>query len=360
MGEEKFNYILNCINSGEYSDINSSDLLRIIMNYNRDEQFFIKNQRLLISLCTTNFNIYDYFSLRYLNKISSFHCEIAKLFDDTIKSVFSGCTQILLNRVFLKLTDKELSVNDIFKYIINECENISTEKSSIILFELSIFNDFSKSLYERNPIAATMIKAYMRYDNSIIGKNMFKGSSIIGKLVKNNNERLVLPYLLDLLGNEKVNINNFKMVGGGGSSLVFEINDQILKLGETRNKKKVFANYRILQSKVRDLISKNEIPLFFVEVMNPAIVGDVTAEERDELVLDLEKQGIIWEDSKLENCGVLRDGDMNDSVKYENIDKALYIANIENPFSKAEFDKRKRRVVVIDNDDMSLKPGYCK
>ncbi len=360
MQEDKFNYILECIESGNYNDVDSLDLLTLIMNYNQNEQFFIKNQRNLISLCTINFNIYDYFSLRYLDKINSFHGEVAKLLNDTVKSVFSSCTQILLNRMFLKLTDNELSVNNIFKYIINECENLPTEKSSIILFELSIFNDFNKKLYERNPIASTMINAYMRYDINTIGKSMFKGSSIIGKLVKNNNENLVLPYVLELLKKRKISTKNFKMIGGGGSSLVFEVNKQILKLGETRNKKKVFANHRILQSKVRDLISKNEIPLFFVEVMNPAIVGDVTIEERDELVADLESQGMIWEDSKLENCGVLQDWDMNDSVKYEDIDHNLYIANIENPVSKSEFDKRKRRVVVIDNDDMRLKPGYCK
>lgn len=360
MGEEKFNYIIDCINSKSYNDINSLGLLQTIMNYDFDEEFFIKKQRELISLCTTNFNIYDYFSLRYLNRISSFHDEIAKLLNDTVKSVFSNCTQIFLNRIFVKLTDKSLSVKNIFKYIIDECENMSTEKSSIILLELSIFNDFSKWLYERNPIAATMIKSYIYYDNNIIGKNMFKGSSIIGKLVKSNNEKLVSPYVLELLGNKKINTKNFKMIGGGGSSLVFEVNNQILKLGENRNKKKVFFNYRILQSKIRDLIYKNEIPLFFVEVMNPAIVGDVTSEERDELVEDLERQGIIWEDAKLENCGVLQDWDMNDSVNFDSIDQSLYIANIENPFSKSEFDKRKRRVVVIDNDDMRLKPGYCK
>lgn len=360
MGEYKFNYMLDCIESGTYDDVKSLDLLCLIMNHERNEQFFIKNQKKLIDLCTINFNIYDYFSLRYLNKINSFSEQVAKLLDDTVKSVFSSCTQILLNRMFLKLTDNSLSVNNIFKYIINECETLSTEKSSIILFELSIFNDFSKKLYERNPITAIIIKAYMRYDNSIIGKEMFKGSSIIGKLVKNNNEKLVFPYILDLLKEKKIDINNFKMVGGGGSSLVFEVNNQILKLGETRNKKKVFANHRILQSKVRDLISKNDIPLFFIEIMNPAIVGDVTIEERDELVADLESQGMIWEDSKLENCGVLQEWDKNDSVKYEDIDHTLYIANIENPVSKAEFDKRKRRVVVIDNDDMRLKPGYCK
>lgn len=360
MGEKRFNHILNSIKNQSYNDINSLDLLKLIMNYNLNEQFFIENQRLLISLCTVNFNIYDYFSLRYLNKISSFHEDIEKLFNDTIKSVFSNCTQILLNRMFVRLTDNLLSVNDIFKYIMAECETLPTEKSSIILFELSIFNDFSAELQKRNPIAAVIIKAYMHYDNSIIGKNMFKGSSIIGKLVKNNNEKLVFPYVLELLGNKKMNTKNFKMVGGGGSSLVFEVNNQILKLGETRNKKKVFANHRILQSKVRDLISKNEIPLFFVEIMNPAIVGNVTEEERDELVKDLERQGIIWEDTKLENCGVLQDWDKNDSVKYEDIDHTLYIANIENPVYKLEFDKRKRRVVVIDNDDMRLKPGYCK
>lgn len=360
MTKEEFNHIISCINSDSYNEVNSADLLKVIMNHDLDEQFFIKNQRKLISLCTINFNIYDYFSLRYLNKISSFQEEVAKLLDDTVKSIFSNCTQIFLNRMFLKIRNNTLSIDDVFQYIIDECEELPTEKSSIILLELSIFNDFSKKLYQRNPIAATMIKAYMRYDNNIIGKNMFKGSSIIGKLVNNGNEKFVSPYVSELLGGEKINNNNFKMVGGGGSSLVFEVNNQILKLGETRNKKKVFFNYRILQSKIRDLISKNEIPLFFIEVMNPAIVGDVTPEERDELVADLKKQGIIWEDAKLENCGVLQDWDMNDSVKYEDIDHSLYIANIENPYYKSEFDKRKRRVVVIDNDDMRLNTNYCK
>lgn len=340
--------------------LNSLDLFKFIMSHTDDEKFLIDNQRALISQCTSNFNMYDYFSLNYLSHISAFNEEIAVLLDSTIKKVFSNITLMLLIRIYRLLRNGRLIPEDVFDYIISNCNSMLTTKASVILFELTIFNDFKKKLHDVKPLVATIINSYMNYDINIIGSEMFKGSSVIAKLALDDNEKKVLPYVMTLLNGKTLDSNNIVTIGGGGSSLVFKINNLILKLGESRNRKITFANHRILQSKVRDFIYKDDELLFCVEVMNPAIVGDVTEEERDELVRDLFEQGIIWEDSKLENCGVLQDGDNNDSVDFNDLCCDSLIKVIDNPISKENFLKRTRRVVVIDNDDMMLRRNYWK
>jgi len=129
----------------------------------------------------------------------------------------------------------------------------------------------------------------------------------------------------------------------------------VIKLGEERNNRKVYINHRILASFIRKLEKdSNDNNLFYVEVMKYALTGDVTPEERDELLKDLRDQGLIWDDYKLENCGVLVDGDEN--YYDREIDYSEYAGHIDNPERRLEFNKRKRRVVVIDNDHISFNP----
>ena len=129
----------------------------------------------------------------------------------------------------------------------------------------------------------------------------------------------------------------------------------VIKLGEDRNDRKVYINHRILASFIRKLEQdKDGNDLFYVEVMKYAITGDVTEEERDELRRDLYMQGLIWTDDKLANCGVLVDGDEN--YYDREIDYTEFAGHINSPARREEFAKRKRRVVVIDNDHIRFNP----
>jgi nickel-dependent lactate racemase len=170
----------------------------------------------------------------------------------------------------------------------------------------------------------------------------------------------VAKYLRDLLQEKQISTRNIRMVGGGGSCLVFKINDMVIKLGEERNDRRVYINHRILASLVRKLEQDKEgNDLFYVEIMKYAITGDVTKEERDELRKDLYDMGLVWTDDKLANCGVLMDDD--DNYYDREIDYSEFAGHVDCPIKREEFAKRKRRVVVIDNDHIRFNTSKsCK
>lgn len=159
-----------------------------------------------------------------------------------------------------------------------------------------------------------------------------------------------------VIGDKYRTTENIEMIGCGGSSMVFKIGNKVLKIGENRSNRKIFINHRILVSEFRKLIenSANE-PQFYVEIMHFIKTGDITKEELEELKMDLYRQGIIWNDAKTSNCGVLPDGYDNEyqgEIDYEEI-----AGNINVPTRKLQFQTRKRRVVALDSDDMDINYG---
>ena len=272
------------------------------------------------------------------------------MFRKNSKKMFSQESIIFLLKTFKYMKNNGILTNqELFTLIIEELKKLETSKSSKILFDLYLFPDFKMLLNQEFRITSTLIEAYQLFDPDILSSHIINGSSIIGKLIDKKNEEIITKYLRDLLQEKQISTRNIKMVGGGGSCLVFRINDMVIKLGEERNDKKIFINHRILASLLRKLeLDEKGKELFYVEIMKYAITGDVTPEERDELKQDLYNQGLIWDDDKLANCGVLVDGDEN---FYDRpIDYDTYQAHIDNPVRREEFNLRKRRVVVIDND----------
>lgn len=338
-------------------NLNGAQLFNLIINNKLPLEKYINNKKQLIDLFIRNFNLFDYYSLLVLKENNNFKKEVNELFSCTIDHIFSNKSKIFLFKIFKDLLNKKVKEEDLINYIFLKCKEKDTISSSAILFDLSIFQDFNEAFKKLYPVSHLITKASQRFNPDIIGADMFKGSSIIGKLIKDNNEQLLLPYIDDYLKQINYQLSNFKMIGGGGSSLVFLVNDKILKIGETRNNRLVYINHRILMSKIRKLITRDDgEEICYFEVMNRAITGDVTEEERDELRRDLLKQGLNWHDDKLENCGVLQENDQNELPIGNKPDWAAAI--IDNPYEREKFNKRKRRVVVIDND--FIDPSYGK
>lgn len=263
---------------------------------------------------------------------------------------------IYILKIYKKIKETRVpSKNNLFSEMIKDLQSMDTSKSSIILFDLFTFPDFRIMLYTDYRVIATLIDAYQLYDVDAVSSRMFKGSTIIGKLLQGNNQEIAAKYLRDMLKEKQISTRNIQMIGGGGSCLVYRIKDLVIKFGETRNCRKIYINHRILASLARKLeVDADGNDLFYVEKMVYCKVGDITQEEKDELKHDLYEQGLNWYDDKLENCGLLPDG-------YENIcdlpvDYIEVAGRIDNPCSREEFMSRPRRVVVIDNDDIKLNP----
>lgn len=363
MLQPRESYIIRTIKNCEYvNDITETEMLKFILKKykEKDYDFLIKYKDNLINLCTLNFEVEDCISFMILQKIPELKDCTKAIAKNTYGKFFENKTKMFLYKVANDIIDEKVKPEKLFDRILDGLKKEPTDKSSELVYNLCVFNDFRSKLMKKYPLTTTIITAFMRFEKEM----KYQGGTIIGKLLQEDNEKKVLPYVSDLLKHKRLNVNNVEMIGGGGSNLVFKINGMVLKLGETRNNKYIFINHRILESKERKLFTDDkDNDLFFLEIMNYALTGDITKEEAEELREDLIRQGLNWYDTKLENCGVLQDWDTNDTY-FKDADKTLELATkIDNPYDREQFSKRKRRVVLIDNDYVdyiSTKKGGIK
>lgn len=359
--EQKNNVkILLEANNGFIESLTSEEIFQIILAFSKDEELrpiIEKNADEILRRCSIDYDMYNCFTIVCLKAFKIKPEEAEECLNRTIKKTFNKDSIIYLYKLIKQMKDNGVeSKEDLFNDVIKDLNEMQTDKSSKILFDLYLFPDFKLLLNTHYRVVATLVEAYQLHQPEIVSSNIFNGSTIIGKLLNKKNELIVAKYLRDLLQEKQISTRNVQMVGGGGSCLVFKINDMVIKLGEERNDRKIYINHRILASKLRKLEKdENGKDLFYVETMRYVKTGDVTKEERDELRHDLYMQGLIWTDFKLANCGVLMDDD--DNYYDREIDYSEYAGHINNPTKREEFRKRKRRVVVIDNDHISFNPA---
>lgn len=347
-----------------YSDVflktlTSEELFQLVEVFAKDPEIrpvIEQNSINIINRCTTDFDMFNYFTLLSLkfNNINREYCN--KQLNETVNMIFSQNSRIFLMKVLKKMRDSgNFTKESVFDNVLEMLKKYNTTDSSIILFDLYIFPDFKLMLNNKHRVISTLIEGYQLYDPDVISSQIFNGSTIIGKLLIGDNEEKVAGHLRELLEEKQISTRNVQMVGGGGASLVYKVKNLVIKLGETRNDRKIYINHRILASLKRKL-ETNEFgeEQFYVEVMKFVRTGDVTKEERNELKKDLHDQGLIWTDDKLINCGILDDDDEN--ICPLPVDYIEVAAKIDNPYRREEFMKRKRKVVVIDNDHITYNP----
>lgn len=357
---DKIQKILLSANSkGFLKELNSEEMFQVVMAFADDKDIrgiLVENAKDILDRCSVDFDMYNYFTILALkfNHINKEKCQ-ARL-DDTINRVFSSDSKLFLMKQYQNMKKNGVVKKElVFNKILEDLKQKSPDLSSSILFDLYIFPDFQLFFNEKHRIISTLIEAYRFYDPDVVGSQLFKGSTIIGRLLEGDNEEVVGDYLREMLEEKQISPINVRMIGGGGSSLVYKIKSQVIKLGETRNDRKIYINHRILASLKRNLVkNSNGEDQFYVETMKYVRTGDVTKEERDELKRDLADQGLIWSDDKLENCGLLDDDDEN--ICPLPVDYVEVAAKIDNPYRREAFMKRKRKVVVIDNDCIRYNP----
>lgn len=337
--------------------LTSEEIFQIVLVFHSDnalKPLIEEHADRILDRCSIDYDMFNCFTIMCMKMFKINEERAEDCLDKTIKKIFGKDSIIfLLKMIRMMRQNGVISKEELFEVMINNLREMPTDKSSKILFDLYIFPDFNLLLNTHYRVVATLIEAYQLYEPNIVSSVIFNGSTIVGKLLDKDNELIVAKYLRNLLQEKQISTRNIRMVGGGGSCLVFKINDMVIKLGEERNNRKVYINHRILASLIRKLEKdKNGNDLFYVEVMKYALTGDVTEAERDELRSDLYAQGLVWTDDKLANCGVLVEGD--DNYYDREIDYSEYAGHIDCPLRREEFAKRKRRVVVIDNDHISF------
>ena len=339
--------------------LTSEELFQVVEAFANDPEIrpiIEQNSVSIINRCTTDFDMFNYFTLLSLkfNHINKDYCD--KQLHETVNAIFSKNSRIFLMKT-LKTMQKNGNFNKefVFDDILDSLKKHNTKDSSVILFDLYIFPDFKLMMNNKHRVISTLIEGYQLYDPDVMSSQIFNGSTIIGKLLNGDNEEKVAGHLRELLEEKQISTRNVQMVGGGGASLVYKVKNLVIKLGENRNDRKIYINHRILASLKRKL-ETNEFgeAQFYVEVMKFVRTDGITKEERNELKKDLYEQGLVWTDDKVINCGLLDDDDEN--ISPLPVDYIEVAGNIKYPNRRDEFMKRKRKVVVIDNDHISYNP----
>ena len=329
-------------------------ILLLLEKTSKYNDLIIKNEEEIIKKITSNYDFFDILIHLLLNRKIK-NEKLSNSLKNTIFKIFNSKTLLFLNKINnINLENGYLNKQEIFNCVFYNLEKLDNNAISVILYNLNLLEDFNKELKRRFPILELLLSSYQKFDIEKMTNNSYKGSSILGCLIKDNNQYLVEDYINRLLKNK--NSQKITCIGAGSTCLVYKINDNVLKLSETRNCRKIFVNHRILASQVRKLLKDQNEELFYIEIMKYLQNTNVTQEECDELKEDLYRQGMYWEDAKIENCGLLNDKDLNNSDLEMNYSEIYSI--IDNPIDKEMFMKRKRKVVVLDNDNIKPVPGY--
>ena len=340
----------------EYLDTNEIYSVICLALHNENiKKVIIENKKIIINKLILDFNLFDSMSFYNLKTIPEFNNEVNYIISETFDKVFQKETIFFIrmaNHEFIK--NNVIAKNEIFNLIFAKLRSLDNDKAATILFDLRLLPDFKTELKRRYGLVELLMSKYLVYDPDLLYLGRFTGSSIIGLLIKDDNQYILADYIDELLKKYKKRMNTIKCIGGGCSNLVYKIGDSVIKIGETRNSRKIFVNHRILASQTRKMVKNNGEDCFFIEIMKFIKTGNVTKAECLELQEDLLRQGIIWEDVKPENCGILDKDDEN--VSYLPLDYVDVAAIIDNPIDRQEFQKRKRKVVVLDNDNMRLNP----
>lgn len=353
--------ILNKINKNKlYIDILASDHIYNIISLtkgNINEQKIISNNiDSFFNKIRIDFGLIDCLSLLRLIELNINKEKCMELFDLTMKEVFNIKTIMFLRKINKYTYDNSFYKSDeIFDLMISELIKLENEKISTILFDLILTFDFKYYLKKEYPIVEKLLSLYQKNSIEENTNTLYNGSNILGCLLKKDNQLLAYEYIKLLLDKYKLKLDNIEYIGGGGSNLVYKIGDSVIKLGETRSDRKIYVNHRILASQVRKLLkSKNGKDLFYVEIMRYIQTDGITKKDLIELKEDLLRQGLIWDDAKLANCGILPEGyDNKSTLDVDYIDVA---GIVDNPLDREEFMKRKRKVVVLDNDNIRKDP----
>ncbi len=346
------------MNTFELNKLDSYSLYTIInkaLSKEESKAFLINNGKSIMNKITSNYNIFDCMSLYNLLKVRELKKDINELLDKTVNQLFNKDTIFfirLINKKIIDLNtdDKNAAFNIIFMLL----ETYNSEKASILINNMILFQDFREELGKRYKIVEVLLSKYQEYDKNAVYENSYKGSSILGCLIKGNNQYLAFKYLNDLLDKEHEKMKNICCIGGGSTCLVYRIGKSVLKLGENRNERKIYVNHRILASQLRKLLKNGNKELFYVEIMKYIRNTGISQAECDELQEDLLRQGLIWEDAKIENCGILDDDDANES--HLPVDYVEVAGIVDNPCDREAFMKRKKKVVVLDNDNIRRDP----
>ena len=252
--------------------LSSEELFQIVIAFSMDEDIkplIMRHAGDILDRCTIDYDMFNCFTIICLKMFNIERIKAQNCLDITVNKIF-GKESILYLLKLIRMMKKNgvISKEELFKIIINDLNEMPTDKSSKILFDLYIFPDFKLLMNTHFRITSTLIEAYQLYDPDIMSSQIINGSTIVGKLIKGNNEQIVAKYLRNLLQEKQISTRNIQMVGGGGSCLVFKIGDMVIKLGEERNDRRIFINHRILASLVRKLeLDEKGKELFYVEIM---------------------------------------------------------------------------------------------
>ena len=214
------------------------------------------------------------------------------------------------------------------------------------------FNDIAKNLNHNSLIS---LKKNNRFDEEEIVKALNSNPyQNIREIVKHQcfgylninaneyDEEMITNIMLDILKNENKNVSDINYDHGSFSNIYF-IGDKVLKLGR-RNTFRIRNNKRYLKPVIRreHLFDNQKICIELTE----RVSNDVTYQDLDMIVKELDNQGIEWSDASIDNIGRLIKPNKVYYYRKLYADKGY----IETEDAKAVLPAGE--IVILDNDSM--------
>ncbi len=152
-------------------------------------------------------------------------------------------------------------------------------------------------------------------------------------------------YLInDLLKEQNTDILNFKKINSGAYSVVYQINEKILKIGIPRYTHNIPNHKLIIQPFIR-----YNLEFIYVEVMELVKTSDnLTKEDVYLIYKELRETGIVWASPMVKNIGILQ----KSNCSYIN-NKKIEINQIANGFDlNAKKILSSGDLVILDTDHL--------
>lgn len=267
-------------------------------------------------------------------------------------------------KYFLKASiSKKVSISFYYFDLSKEEQNIIEDNiSSIIEYSTYLISlrDQVKSNNSKEIICDYMNQHPKQVVESILN---YRNSSFI----QNQDFVTFLTLLfMDIADSEQVPISNIQYIGMGGYSIVFQLENKIIKLGENRGTKTLPNNPYIIQPLLRKTVKIGNDELF-IEVTEKVetLKGDFNElnEEVYQLYKKIRNLGLVWTDVNIRNVGrLLKDNVIHWKEELQPTDETLEFSSFHgNQVLKAgELVLLDADYIFLEHDEKIIVPENAK
>ena len=241
----------------------------------------------------------------FTNKILNSLCDL-KLESDTYDKLFKQM-KAKERKLFLeKLVSKKVPI-DYYRI------NLSDEETEFLKNNVLDFASSTNNLLSLRKLVKYDKECLNKLNNYIDNNSLQLAKSIViesfpdkDKIDVDELGELVNLIIKDIVDSEKCNVSDIKFITRGGYSTVFQINDEILKIGKNRGTEKFNNNPYVIAPLLRKRMKTESFDIFMeVTERCDTDTSKITYDDLYELYKNLRDIGLVWTDIRITNVGIL-------------------------------------------------------